>query len=332
MTKLEGPHKEHSDSSETNDLQQYAEGLEVLPPWSEANGKDRLRIIGINFAVYFPVAFILSIALLVFFTMLLLYVYPLVALNDDDPAIWYWHSESELKNARTRGWVVFGLLIWFEFWLLFTLFRAMYTNPGNIPDTVEWSLQESDHSDNRSHHERRQDGDLRHCVICARMKPDRTHHCRLCDKCILKMDHHCPWIANCVGYYNYKYFFLLVCYALLGLLLFSSTFWETVVITLNNEDTSTMLCLYIMTVYSLGCILTLVLIAFFCFHFYLISNSMTTIEYCEKRKRWANKDSIYTLPMYKAWQEALGRNPLTWGFPFAYREDIDTGTSFARQA
>merc|ERR1719329_322861 len=61
--------------------------------------------------------------------------------------------------------------------------------------------------------EKKRSGQRRHCKWCLKFKPDRCHHCRVCRMCILKMDHHCPWIYNCVGFNNFKYFFLLVLYA-----------------------------------------------------------------------------------------------------------------------
>lgn len=47
---------------------------------------------------------------------------------------------------------------------------------------------------------------MKTCPKCSNIKPSRSHHCSICGSCTLKMDHHCPWVANCVGYFNYKYF------------------------------------------------------------------------------------------------------------------------------
>jgi hypothetical protein len=51
-----------------------------------------------------------------------------------------------------------------------------------------------------------------YCQHCRNWKPQRTHHCSICQVCVPKMDHHCPWLGNCVGFHNFKAFFLFCLY------------------------------------------------------------------------------------------------------------------------
>ncbi|CCW66133.1 unnamed protein product [Phytomonas sp. Hart1] len=63
------------------------------------------------------------------------------------------------------------------------------------------------------------------CPVCARYKPPRAHHCSHCNCCVLKYDHHCPWLGQCVGFFNYKNYLLLLLYSLL------STAWILMLLT-----------------------------------------------------------------------------------------------------
>lgn len=46
------------------------------------------------------------------------------------------------------------------------------------------------------------------CNTCQIVKPARSKHCSVCGHCYLLYDHHCVWVNNCIGWKNYKWFFL----------------------------------------------------------------------------------------------------------------------------
>ncbi|WVF69853.1 hypothetical protein IAT40_004634 [Kwoniella sp. CBS 6097] len=85
---------------------------------------------------------------------------------------------------------------------------------GNDTDGLLMSSR-TDGSEDRSLMAKSNTGEVRWCKKCEGWKPDRCHHCRYCEQCVLKMDHHCPWVGSCVGYHNYKPFFLFINYATL---------------------------------------------------------------------------------------------------------------------
>mmetsp|Transcript_28313 Transcript_28313/g.39367 ORF Transcript_28313/g.39367 Transcript_28313/m.39367 type:complete len:338 (+) Transcript_28313:86-1099(+) len=128
-------------------------------------------------------------------------------------------------------------------------------------------------------------GSHRFCSFCTLYKPDRTHHCRLCGKCTLRMDHHCPWLNNCVGYGNYKYFFLTVLYAFTLCTFMTIEMAPTMVKMIRAEGVPAagvhLLPAYF--TYALVFLLTPLLLFFLAFHLYMSANAMSTIEYREKK-------------------------------------------------
>ena len=89
------------------------------------------------------------------------------------------------------------------FLLLWSLLQSMTTDPGQVP--VFWGFHLGDPENKRR----------RYCLMCNVFKPERCHHCSACNRCVLNMDHHCPWINNCVGFWNRKYFMLMLFYVIL---------------------------------------------------------------------------------------------------------------------
>lgn len=126
----------------------------------------------------------------------------------------------------------------------------------------------------------------RHCSACNLYKPDRTHHCRVCDRCILRMDHHCPWIANCVGYGNYKFFMLLLLYSILCTVFIMGSMGRRIAFAFRpvlDESEFLLEDLPVFVIFLLCLFMSLALSMFFCFHLNLTLNAMTTIELREKK-------------------------------------------------
>lgn len=229
-------------------------------------------------------------------------------------------------EARLRGEVELAVFHVFTIFIVISYIRSILTHPGEIPDSdPHWEYHHQRLGDFVPNflQETKKTGDRRHCKWCGKYKPDRCHHCRVCRTCILKMDHHCPWIYNCVGFYNYKFFFLLLFYSMLDCHLIVWTMAESVMRSINVE-TPFLTMFTVLFGETLAVFLGTLVTLFFGFHVWLMHKAMTTIEFCEKSLPKSDTaaarsydTSVYHLGFCGNIRAVLGDNFFLWLLPLA---------------
>ncbi|OVA06982.1 zinc finger protein [Macleaya cordata] len=225
--------------------------------------------------------------------------------------------------------------------LVFTCFALMsfvsfvscvLMDPGHVPSNFVPEIEVGEVSDQGT---KKNGVNSRLCDKCSTYKPPRAHHCRVCRRCVLRMDHHCMWINNCVGFGNYKPFFILILYAATAsiysmVMIITSALqkdWEL------KSGVSHVKILYV-TCGSIMAALSLTLGTLLFWHTYLLSQNMTTIEYHEgiratwlARKSGQNYRHPFHLGVYRNIISILGPNMLKWFCPTAVGH-LKDGISF----
>jgi palmitoyltransferase ZDHHC2/15/20 len=86
------------------------------------------------------------------------------------------------------------------------------------------------------------------------------------------MDHHCPWVANCIGFYNYKYFMNMLFYCSVTVSFLVFTTWPLFKALFQHDNlVDPKLSYYLITTYLLAASLGLIITGFFFFHLWLIT-------------------------------------------------------------
>lgn len=252
-------------------------------------------------AKFLPVLVVSVIIIILYSIYLLYHCFPL--LQFEVPI------EFRDEYAKHLGVVRIIILHILTFFFLWSFVRTLLTDPGRVPDTGEW---------NRSPNEamlveRKKDGSLRYCFKCKRYKPDRSHHSSAGGRCVLRMDHYCPWVANEVGFLNYKYFFLTLVYGCVTLFFIALTTTPTVAPSFNNPNVPFEEIFFLFLGVALAWLMVGIIGPFLLFHVWLCAINSTTIEYCEKRRSGVSYS--YDKGIWANFKSILGSNIFLWPFP-----------------
>ncbi|KAJ7070731.1 zf-DHHC-domain-containing protein [Mycena amicta] len=230
--------------------------------------------------------------------------------------IWPWYGRTvsvELISLLLPFNILVGMLLW-------NYFLSVTTDPGRVPEN--WKPD----TNADGYEVKKLTGGPRHCRMCDRPKPPRTHHCRQCKRCVLRMDHHCPWINNCVGHFNHGHFIRFLFFVDLACSYHLAMVWRRVYTSLGSRywDEPDPIEMIFMILNLITCVPVLLCVGIFSlYHFNAVLNNTTTIERWEKDKvatmvRRGRIQEIkfpYNIGTRRNIDSILGKNAWLWCWP-----------------
>ncbi|KAJ5073851.1 protein s-acyltransferase 16-related [Anaeramoeba ignava] len=226
-----------------------------------------------------------------------------------------------LSNASVK---IFYLVVYDLFSLLFlsSYIRTIFTDPGIVP--INWPNLDLEQSCPKI--PKKVMTDEEHELARLRPRPPRAKYTKRLCALIRKLDHICPWVANAVGFCNYKFFYLMLMYGFLTCL--TGAFMIIPILTkpsrskIGKEFLIPTLIIYGLFFLNIGNLLM--------HHTFLLLRNMTTLEYLEMsyaKEQGEDYPNIYDLGTFANVKQVLGQKIIVWFIPTGFSVKGD-GYSF----
>lgn len=179
---------------------------------------------------------------------------------------------------------------------------CMFKSPGSPPRFWGFYLQDP------------QEKQKKMCMTCNSFKPERTHHCSTCGRCVLVLDHHCPWLNNCVGFFNRKFFMLLISYAFV-FCIFTTVFSLVPIITLFSYAKTRYGSLITAIIgLALSAVGIYIMWGFITYHYDLVKYNKTTIDEMDRKR--GNNPPDYNFGPDLNYKFVFGNSKICWPVPY----------------
>ena len=175
--------------------------------------------------------------------------------------------------------IIFLIIFCFCFILLIiTFFLSMLKSPGYLP--FYWAV---DKKENYTFEEQLNGiivNEIQYNFANTNKRPIRVSLSKIAKRFIFKADHFCTWVANWIGYFNYRYFYSYLIYNLIYFLLYFIIIFQELNYSLKNNN---IILNYYNIIFYLFSILNLIffilLLKLFLFHTKLVINNFTTLDF-----------------------------------------------------